>query len=159
MKLLFENWRQYLNEDEPNEDEYIGFHCQKYEHKGEYVGNIDKDYGDTWIPQVIQALNFDLQDELAQTLGRDKYDIPTEYDEDFEEWSGRVEDFLYEKGIHWIFVSEERPLTTFGEYCYKVYMPENEIMTVLPDYGVEGSASVYIYDSGIGKPILIPYEE
>ena len=162
MKLILERWNQYLFEQNIDEESYIGFHCQKYQHKGDYQGSINREYGETWMPQIVDALNFDIQDELMDILkdkfDRDIRDFPSKWDDDFEDWSEEVEYFLEDKGIHWIFVSEERPLENFGTFCYKVYLPEREVMTVLPDFGVEGTASVYIYDSNKIKPILIPYQ-
>jgi len=142
-----------------DEDDFVGFHCKQREHRGKFDGYIGKEYGSTWLPQVVQNLPFKMQDELAEITGLDKWDIPGEYDEGFDEWAEEVEDFLYRKGIHWIFVSENRPLTNFGRWCYRVYLDESRTIAAIPDHGVGDSATVYLYDSRKMRPVLVEHDD
>jgi hypothetical protein len=143
---------------------FKGFHCQRWE-----SNNADrillKDYEESYYIDIIDSIPFDLHDKMRQS-GISIYP-PTEdrYSEEYDTWIEQSEDFLYENGIRWIFVSHDKLFNntrsmgaSYGDNCYYILMPDNIILYELTDPHEE-NASAIIYDSRRGIPERIPIEE
>lgn len=145
-------------EDAKDIPDFIGFHCQARERREiAYEDTIGMGhdpetgaggYGE-YLPQILDALPNDLRDVA---LEKGWMEGPDQYDDGYAEWHEVVKDFLYDNGIRWIFVSDNEPLTDYGDWCYAVSLPEAAVLDIIPDPGVNDTADVYIYDSKVAIP-------
>ncbi len=147
-----------------DKDDFIGFHCQsrpradidREDTIGSTYGQGAYQYG-SYMPEILDSLPFDLRDMVLEKGWMDSH--PGEHDDGYEEWLDAVYEFLDEHGIKWIFVSENRPLTDYGDYCYGVLLPDNAVLTVIPDIGVDDAANAYVYNSKISIPSVVEVDE
>lgn len=139
--------------------DFIGFHCQTSE-RGKFdddiIGGRDRDYGD-YLPQIIDSLHNDLLIE-ADELGL-RWAPEDQYSEEYEEWYDAAMDFLYEKGIRWVFVSQTAFLENYGDYCYALTLPDDAVLDIIPDPWVNDDADAYVYDSNRARPGFMEVED
>jgi hypothetical protein len=147
--------------------DFVGFHCQERE-RNKYDDFIGAQYGgveggQNYLIHILDALYNEDRFEAMELGLMDTPDNP--YDEDYEAWAKKVEDFLASKNVKWIFVSETRPLSSsgetyggYGDHCYYVLMPQDIILTEFHDIGVNDLAMAYVYDANKGQPELIEIE-
>jgi len=88
-----------------------------------------------------------------------------DYLEEDSDWSESVHEFLYRNGIRWIFVSTDEPYGnerqryhSYGDNCYYVLIPDNKVLTWIPDVH-EISANICVYNVNEIQPKLIPIEQ
>lgn len=147
---LLYNWLKKA--DDPAE--FIGYHCQSSPRNPQYDDKFNPAYAERFFSQILDALPYDIRDDALALLEK-----RPEYIVEDEDWGEEVADFLNEKNIRWIFVSENKPLPDYGEHCYKVYMPDNIVLEYMPDVEVNYSAYAVLYSADLGVPILEEYEE
>ncbi len=145
--------------------DFIGFHCQRgerasIEHEDTIgLGRDDEtgsgSYGE-YFREIMDALPFELRDVAME---RGLMEAPDRYGDGYASWHEEAKDFLYENGIRWIFVSETRPLTDYGDYCYAVSLPDAAVLHVIDDVGVDDTAAVYIYNSNVAVPAVDEIED
>jgi len=156
------------NQEYVDDPDFVGFHCQQNE-RSKYDDFIGAQYGgveggQNYLIHILDGLYDDMRDEATELGLMDTPDNP--YDDDYEEWANKVEDFLASKNIKWIFVSETKPLSSsgetyggYGDNCYYVMLPQDLIITEFHDVGVNDAAMAYVYDANKGQPKLIEVEE
>ena len=161
------NWYKKANTNQEiiNNPNFRGFHCQRSPQHGDDL--IDPQYFGSYFVDIIDSVPNDIRLQILEGLknmGFDEYDLPKDYEEGFEEWSGYVEEMLEENGIRWIFVSHDQIFNTdrsdgasYGNYCYYILMPDNIILWEDNDPH-EINSSFIIYDSRQGQPTRIPME-
>ncbi len=152
-------------EDAHDIPDFVGFHCQRGERKDiAYEDTIGMGhdpetgaggYGE-YLTQILDYLPNELRDVA---LEKGWMEPPGEYDDGYAEWHEKVKDFLYDNGIRWIFVSETKPLTDYGDYCYAVSLPDKAVLYVKEDVGVDDTAAAYVYDSKIAVPTTVELDE
>jgi hypothetical protein len=147
--------------------DFIGFHCQVRPRRD--ISNEDTiglgynadiaagGYGE-YFAEILDSLPFELRDS-AMDLGLLGDEVPSSYDDGYKEWHDNVREFLYDNGIRWIFVSENKPLTDYGDYCYAVMLDDAAVLTVIPDVGVNDAAAAYVYNSSVAIPKVVEVEE
>lgn len=151
-------------EDLKKRGDFIGYHCQRGPRRDisseDTIGmGYDPDIGSgsygEYFTEIMDMLPFELRDNAME---QGLTEAPDRYDDDYSEWHDTVKDFLYTHGIRWIFVSHNKPLTDYGDYCYAVALDPDAVLHVIPDVGVEDSAEVYIYDSKVATPVTVLLE-
>lgn len=152
-------------EDAKDIPDFIGFHCQRGERKDiAYEDTIGMGYNPQtgsgsygeYFREIMDSLPFKLRD-IAMEQGL--MEGPDTFDDAYAEWHEKVKDFLYDNGIRWIFVSENTPLTDYGDYCYAVSLPDAAVLHVMDDIGVNDVAAAYVYDSKIAIPSTVELDE
>ncbi len=152
----------------PDEGDFIGYHCQKRQRPVQtdiktedkiglgYTSGMGAGYG-MYFGEILDAIPYELR---MKAMEKGLMDRPeNEYDDDFDEWYDKVEDFLENNNIRWIFVSSTKSLIQYGEWCYKMYLEDKARLLTIEDIQAEDAAAVYIYDGSKGSPIAIEVEE
>jgi hypothetical protein len=152
-------------EDARSIPDFIGFHCQRGERKDiAYEDTIGMGHDDEtgsgsygeYFPEILDSLDFTLRDAAME---QGLMEAPDRYDDAYAEWHEKVKDFLYDNGIRWIFVSENTPLTDYGDYCYAVALSDKAVLHVMEDIGVNDIAQAYVYDSKVAIPTVVELDE
>ena len=158
------NWykKAQSNQNVMNDPSFKGFHCQKYENYDN--DKILKDYAESYFNEIVEYIPYDLHDKMAE-IGIDRYPPDDYYSEEFEKWSDKVEEFLYDNGIRWIFVSHDKIFNnmrskgaSYGDYCYYILIPDEIILYDFVDVHEENASGI-VYDSRKGRPTRIPIGE
>jgi len=150
--------------DIQDRDDFIGLHCQarprasidQEDTIGSGQGQGKYGYG-SYVPEILDSLSFDLRDIALEKGWMEN--PPGEYDDGYEDWLDEVYDFLDDHGIKWIFVSENKPLTDYGDYCYGILLPDKAVLTVIPDIGVDDAANAYVYNANVAIPSVVEIDE
>jgi len=157
--LLAYELRVARSDDPKYDPDYQGIHCSPRDLTGgKWRGYIDADYGADFFSEIADAMSFSLQDKFREDVG-DWYEMPGEYDDEYDEWIENAVDFFRENGIRWVFVSGKHELREFGDNCYYVILKDNAILAHLDDIRVRDMAYAVVYDEGKGKPEFIPTRE
>lgn len=148
--------------------DFVGFHCQKSPRNkyddfigAQYGGGIDQ-FGiaggtENYLIHILDSLYDEYRYEAIE-LGL--MDVPEDsYSDEYREWANKVEDFLAEKNIKWLFVSETKTLSDYGGYCYYVLLPDDIVLETFHDLGVNDIAMAYVYDANKGQPTCIEIED
>lgn len=137
--------------------DFVGFHCQARPRGGPRDDLIMADYAKDYFMTILDGLPNEIRD-LAMATGLME---PTEdhYSDEFDQWARDVESFLEEHNIRWIFVSQNRPLENYGDYCYYVLLPDSQILAAIDDPGVNDAANAYVYDANVAFPQLFEVPE
>ena len=160
------NWyKKSSHQDIVNQTDFIGYHCQQ---SGFFDGEIinDNNYPEDYYNLILDALPYELRDK-AFNEGLLDGRPEDQYTDEFALWSEKVHDFLWDNGIRWIFVSQNVPLggdtrrmgAVYGDHCYYVLLPDNAVLWIIDDIGVNDVAFAYLYDSKIANPQMVSIPE
>jgi len=156
--------------------DFIGWRCQHDEWDSRYLAVPGPEMRCEFFAIVLDVLPHALQEQLDKEIAEgwpDEEDFDwTDADfcdegslaEEIGDWiSGR----LYEWGIRWVWITENKPLggpyvglqrQSFGDECYAVFLREDAILEWIDDLGVEDDAYAVVFDSNIAVPQVIPVE-
>lgn len=133
-----------------NKEHFVGFHCNDSTDKildGEFIGNIKEEYYDRF-EEILNLIKFDFPSAISY-LERINSDEEFGYDSQLA-WD--IEEFLEDNKIQWIFVSTDKPNTSYGFNCYSVYFRSNLLWSM--EDTMEKNAMIYLYIDGVNNPIL-----
>jgi hypothetical protein len=155
------NWyRQARGYDPATDRDFIGYHCQSSPPNPERDGIISREYAQEYFAEILDSLPFSLKDEAGR-LGL--LDTPeNQYDDNYESWAEKTESFFSNNGVRWIFVSDNKALASFGNFCFYVSMGANDFLWSIEDVNVNDYASAYIYmitGPTAARPKLFPIPE
>jgi len=128
-------FRLWLEQNDPMESpDFRGFHCSKYEKPD---GRIVASYftQSQWGNWILEHIPYNLTDKLYD-LGIQEPPNNDKYSGEYEEWAEKMEEFLWDNGIRWVFVSKSEPFGSdrwgmggsYGSNCFFVIMPEQDML-------------------------------
>jgi len=161
LQILFDRMINFIKSSD-----FVGLHCQSRPRSsrgredtigsGSSYAQGGKNYEDVF-PFVLDGLTYNLRDKASE-LGL--LDIPDKYTDEHDIWYDNVIDFLDEYKIRWIWTDRREFLTSYGEYCYLVQIPEKAIIYYDNDPNMAGPESeFYVYDSNIAAPRVFLVED